>query len=132
MGVIFDFDQSRFDDMVKYPEAYDLGWDLQSRMPKMTDERAEAINEGAKLTEVELEETKGIVNDIQDQGEGGTNCSGFTLNFDSATTCFAAFTGSIYTTSPFADIDYEFYKLFTDKKSAEEHLMTLGDRWLVV
>ena len=126
IGAYFEFDQSRFDDMVKYPEAYDLGWDLQSRIPEMTDERAEAINEGAKLDEAELEETRGLVNDGQDESEDGINCSGFTFDFNENTICFAAFTGPMIGQG---GIDYDFYRLFKDKKDAIEHLSKLGDRW---
>ena len=126
IGAYFEFDQSRFDDMVKYPEAYDLGWDLQSRIPEMTDDRAEAINEGAKLDEAELEETRGLVNDGQEESDEGINCSGFTFNFNEDTTCFAAFTGPSIGQG---GIEYDFYRLFRDKKAAIDHLSKLGDRW---
>ena len=126
LGGYCEFDQSRFDDMVKYPEAYDLGWDLQSRIPEMTDKRAEAINKGAELSDAELEVTRSLVDESQDQSEDGIYCSGFTFNFSDNATCFAAFTGPM--NGP-GSIEYDFYRLFKDKNEAERHFTKLGNRW---
>ena len=126
IGGYYEFDQSRFDDMVNYPEAYDLGWDIQSRIPGMTDKRAEAINKGAELSDAELEVTRSLVDEHQDQSEGGIYCSGFTFNFSENTTCFAAFTGPM--NGP-GSIEYDFYRLFKDKNEAEQHFTNLGKRW---
>ncbi|MDA9944792.1 hypothetical protein N9D77_08925 [Paracoccaceae bacterium] len=126
LGCIFYFDQSSFDDMVQYPEAYDLGWELQKHIPSMTDARAEEVNNGAALTEAEIEQTKGIVNSSQDESYDGTNCSGFRVSFGNSETCFAAFAGP---SEGQGGIDYQFYRLFKDEKSAIEHFSKLGDRW---
>ena len=63
LGTFLYFDKSRFDDMISYPESYDLGWEIQKRIPKLSDERAEAINAGDKLSDTERKEVINLVDE---------------------------------------------------------------------
>jgi len=126
IGCYFDFDQSTFDDMTNHPEGYDLGWSLQEHISDMPDERAMAINEGSKLTTEELSATRAIINLAQDESEDGTFCCGFEFEFTDGESCYAVFTGPSLGQG---GIDFSFYKIFSDEKTAYEHLKKMGDRW---
>ena len=58
IGGWVDLDEFRLSDMINSPQSYDLGWLVQEHIPETTDERAEAINEGAKLSSKELDKVK--------------------------------------------------------------------------
>ena len=125
LGCYFDFDESHFEDMINHPEAYDLGWSLRGKITDISDDWAQAISEGAKLNAAELTEVKNIVDNSQDESDG-TNCFGFTVNFNENITLFAAFTGL---SSGQGGVGYSFYRIFRDNKFAEEYFSNKGDGW---
>ena len=126
LGCYFHLDQSRFDDLIKYPEEYELGGSLRQRLGDISDARAVAIDEGAVLTERELNEVKNIVLDQQGDNEGGINCSGFTVKIDGDNEVFAAYTGPV---SGPGNINYSFYRIFKSKALAISHFCNQGDLW---
>ena len=92
IGGWVDLDEFRLSDMINSPQSYDLGWLVQEHIPETTDERAEAINEGAKLSSKELDKVKESI--IEESWEGDAiSCSGFYLTLESSETVYVTFTG---------------------------------------
>ena len=131
MGSILLLDPSVLEEMIKYPDAIDLGWDIQKRLPSISDERAVEINDGNELTQVELAVVKTMARKMQINNvymsESGTFCSGSTIHVNNNQTAFIAFTGD-----PMGQggINYTFYKLFLDYKTALDHFKSQPDIWL--
>jgi hypothetical protein len=133
MGSILLLDPSVLEEMIQYPDAIDLGWDIQKSLPSISDERAIEINNGDELTTTELSVVKTMARKIQISkvymAEAGTFCSGSTIHVNDNQTVFVAFTGD-----PLGQggIDYSFYKLFLDYKAALDHFKSQPDIWLPV
>jgi len=70
LGFFVVFDDGRLQDVLAYPDAYDLGWLLQDRL-SISDQRAEAINAGAALSDAELDALKAELMDRQLQSDDG-------------------------------------------------------------
>lgn len=77
LGSYFFIDNDRLADMLAYPESYDLGWSLRDRIAGTSDARAIAINDGATLSEREIQAAKDIVREEQIENLDGFFCSGF-------------------------------------------------------
>jgi hypothetical protein len=131
LGSILLLDPSVLEDMLQNPDATDLGWDMQKRLPSISDERAVEINNGEELTELELSVAKTIARNIQINdvymSESGTFCSGSTIHVKNNQTAFIAFTGDAMGQG---GISYSFYRLFSDSNTALDHFMAQPDIWL--
>ena len=55
LGSILELDQyqAALEEMLEYPDSIDLGWELQERIPSISDKRAIEINDGKDLTPIE-------------------------------------------------------------------------------
>jgi hypothetical protein len=131
LGSILLFDPSVLEEMLQNPDEIDLGWDIQEKLPSISDERAVEINAGEKLTELELNVVKTMARKIQINNvymsEAGTFCSGSTIDIKNNQTAFIAFTGEAMGQG---GISYSFYRLFSDSNTALNHFKAQPDIWL--
>lgn len=126
LGSYFFIDNDRLADMLAYPESYDLGWTLRDRIAGTSDARAIAINDGATLSEREIQAAKDIVREEQIENLDGFFCSGFFEPWDGTTTIFAAYQGPSLGQG---GIHYEFERLFRTKQDAAMYFKSLGGHW---
>ena len=124
-GCFVVFDNSRLQDILAYPDAYDLGWLLQDRL-SISDQRAEAINGAAALSLAELDALKAELMDRQLQSDDGIACAGFAVSTAEGGTVFAAFTGS---SEGQGGVRYDFAGLFTSRDHAMKHFRSMGEEW---
>jgi hypothetical protein len=125
LGFFIVFDDSRLQDVLAHPDAYDLGWLLQDRL-SISDQRAEAINGGAALSGAELDALKAELMDRQLQSDEGISCAGFAVSAGEGGTVFVAFTGP---SEGQGGIRYEFAALFKSRDHAVGHFRSMGDEW---
>ena len=130
-GSILVLDQSILEEMLEDPDSVDLGWDIQTRLPTTTDERAIEINDGKELTPTELSVAEAMarksqINDVYEL-MSGVFCSGSTFNVNDKETAFIAFTGGSLGQG---GIDYSFYRVFLDADAALDHFKSQPDIWL--
>ena len=126
LGAFIHFDQSRLDDMLGYPEAYDLGESIQNSLPDVSNQRAKAINAGSKLTPAEREVAVAIFEEGQADSDAWISCSGFTLKVDTGASIYIAFSGASLGQG---GIDYAFYGLFSNSEAAINYFSKQGDNW---
>ena len=126
LGAYIIYDHSSLNDMLENPESYDLGWSIQAKMENMSDQRAEAINNGDQLTSDELNVATRIVEKMQEEEEDWISCSGFKINTIADGTIYAAFTGLSLGQG---GIEYTFYKLFPNTETAVSYFSEKGDNW---
>lgn len=129
LGAYIIYDHSGLDDMLESPEGYDLGWSIQAKMENMSDQRAEAINNGDQLSSDELNIAVKIVEEMQDEEDDWISCSGFKINTIADGTIYAAFTGLSLGQG---GIEYTFYKLFPNTETAVSYFSEKGDNWFSV
>ena len=129
LGAYIIYDHSRLDDMLESPESYDLGWSIQAKMENMSDQRAEAINNGDKLNSDEMNVALRLVEEIQEDNDEWISCSGFKINTVADGTIYAAFTGLSLGQG---GIEYTFYKLFPNTKTAVSYFSEKGDNWFAM
>ncbi|WP_170392103.1 hypothetical protein [Ruegeria arenilitoris] len=127
IGCYYNVDATSYEDMISAPEAYDLGWALQKRMPEISDNRAISINDGAVLTAQEKSAAKEIALEIEMESLGGTFCSGYFDTWNKDTRLFVAFEGADLGQG---GIDYQFERIFWSKESAIKHFKSKGDHWV--
>ena len=126
LGAYIIYDHSSLNDMLENPESYDLGWSIQAKMENMSDHRAEEINNGDQLSSDELNVAVRIVEEMQDEEDDWISCAGFKINTIADGTIFAAFTGLSLGQG---GIEYTFYKLFPNTKTAVSYFSEKGDNW---
>ena len=131
LGSIVTPDLSILDDMLKYPDSYDLGWRLQERLSDMPDARAIEINDGDKLTPNELKlateiEKEDRINDAYEHLEG-LLCSGSTKTLEGSKQGFISFTGEHCGNG---GINYSFYRIFANRQAAVKHFESQPGIWL--
>ena len=126
LGAYIIYDHSSLNDMLENPESYDLGWSIQAKMENMSDQRAEAINNGDQLSSDELNVTTRIVEEMQEEEDDWISCSGFKINTIADGTIYAAFTGLSLGQG---GIEYTFYKLFPNTETAVSYFSEKGDNW---
>ena len=135
LGSILELDQyqAALEEMLEYPDSIDLGWELQERIPSISDKRAIEINDGKDLTSIELSVVEKMARK-QEIGsvylcETGIFCSGSTIKVDedNELTVFVAFTGGPL---GHGGIDYSFYRLFADADGATQHFKLPPDIWV--
>ena len=79
IGYILTLDESRLEEMIDYPEDYETGSKIKRVYPKLEAVRENKINNGAKITDTELEYLKKVV--LEEQGEDGHEGTNYmTLN----------------------------------------------------
>ena len=131
LGSIVTPDLSILDDMLKYPDSYDLGWRLQERLSDMPDARAIQINDGSALTANELKTATAIENEdrINDayESQDGLFCSGSTRILEGGNEVFIAFTGQCLGQG---GIDYSFHHIFANRQAAVQHFESQPGIWL--
>lgn len=131
LGSIVTPDLSILDDMLKYPDSYDLGWRLQERLSDMPDSRAIQINDGGKLTPNELKlateiETDDRINDAYEDSDG-LLCSGSTVTLEDTKEVFISFTGQCLGQG---GIDYSFHRIFANRQASVKHFESQPGIWL--
>ena len=131
LGSIVTPDLSILDDMLKYPDSYDLGWRLQERLSDMPDARAIQINDGDRLTPNELKlateiETDDRINDAYENLEG-LLCAGSTVTLEDTNAVFISFTGESLGQG---GIDYAFHRIFANRQAAVKHFESQPGIWL--
>ena len=130
LGAYIIYDHSSLNDMLENPESYDLGWSIQAKMENMSDQRAEAINNGDQLSSDELNVATRIVEEMQEEEEDDwISCSGFKINTIADGTIYAAFTGLSLGQG---GIEYTFYKLFPNTETAVSYFSEKGDNWFSI
>ena len=77
LGHVTYVDQNELNEYTDNPGDYELGYSLQNHIEVMTDDRAEEINEGRKLTEAELEKVELIVAEIKNEADDMMSYVGF-------------------------------------------------------
>ena len=83
IGYILTLDESRLEEMIDYPEDYETGSEIKTVYPKLEAVRENEINNGAKITDIELVYLKKVVLEKQaEDGHEGTNY--MTLNINCA------------------------------------------------
>ncbi|CUH46416.1 hypothetical protein [Ruegeria atlantica] len=127
LGCYYNTDATSFDDMVSYPDAYDLGWALQERIPEISDNRAISINDGAVLNAQEKSATRDIALEKEMESLGGSFCSGYFDTWNKDTQLFVAFEGPSLGQG---GINYQFERIFRSKEAAIEHFKSKGDHWV--
>ena len=126
LGFFIVFDDSRLEDVLAYPDAYDLGWLLQDCL-SISDQRAEAINGGVALSGAELNALKAELMGRQLESDDGISCAGFAVSAGEGGKVFAAFTGP---SEGQGGIRYDFAGLFTSRDHAMKHFRSMGDEWV--
>ena len=126
LGAYIIYDRSRLDDMLESPESYDLGWSIQAKMENMSDQRAEAINNGDTLNSNEMNVAVKLVEEIQEDNDEWISISGFKIDTIADGTIYAAFTGLSLGQG---GIEYTFYKLFPNTETAVSYFSEKGDNW---
>ena len=129
LGAYIIYDRSRLDDMLESPESYDLGWSIQAKMENMPDQRAEAINSGDTLNSNEMNVAVKLVEEIQEDNDEWISISGFKIDTIADGTIYAAFTGLSLGQG---GIEYTFYKLFPNTKTAISYFSEKGDNWFAM
>ena len=129
LGAYIIYDRSRLDDMLESPESYDLGWSIQAKMENMPDQRAEAINSGDTLNSNEMNVAVKLVEEIQEDNDEWISISGFKIDTIADGTIYAAFTGLSLGQG---GIEYTFYKLFPNTKTAVSYFSEKGDNWFAM
>lgn len=131
LGSIVTPDLSILDDMLKYPDSYDLGWRLQERLSEMPDARAIQINDGDTLTPNELKlateiENEDRINDAIEHLEG-LLCAGSTKTLEGTNEVFISFTGQSLGQG---GIDYSFYRICANRCAAIKHFKSQPGIWV--
>ena len=73
LGIVYHIDlEEMHEDYISSPEAYETGFLIQKQYPSMSDLRATAINNGAKISDFEKKYLKAAIFDhVQDDGDNG-------------------------------------------------------------
>ena len=83
IGYIITLDEYTLEEMIDYPENYETGSEIKTVYPKLEAVRENEINNGAKITDIELVYLKKVVLEKQaEDGHEGTNY--MTLNINCA------------------------------------------------
>lgn len=78
LGHVTYVEQYELNEYIDNPGDYELGYSLQNLIAVMTDDRAEEINEGYKLTDSELEKVELVVAEIKNASDDIMSYVGFT------------------------------------------------------
>ena len=111
IGYIITLDEYKLEEMIDYPEDYETGSKIKRVYPKLEAVRENEINNGAKITDTELEYLKKVV--LEEQGEDGHEGTNYmTLNISCTDgTVLALFYGQ----SAGQHVDWSFLDLYQSR-----------------